>query len=110
MTTKQELIDKAIAGGITQSQIDMLLETYPVMQQESWWLHNAERDPVRAVRVRLDQIRVEEWKRQAAKWTDEELRKVAADHKRSVPVDTDKLAEAARRGIISVSSAMNSDF
>ena len=109
-TDARDILDRAIAGGITESQLEMLFEAYPTMRKDLWWTSNAISEPVRAVRYRLDKIDSDAWKAQAKKWTDAELREVVKKHRANQPVDSDKLAEATSRGLISMSAAMNSDF
>lgn len=53
-STKSEMIAVAIAGGITQGQIDSLLRAFPFMEKESWWISNASSGPVRAIKYRLE--------------------------------------------------------
>lgn len=108
--TIKSLTQQALAGGITQEEIDACVAQWPYMGEERWWLANAQHDPVGAIKYRLEKLEALGWKATASQWTGEELKAVVRDHKAGRPVDTDKLAEACHRGMISMSSAMNSDF
>lgn len=110
-TTRQELIETAIASGeVTREQIDACIAQWPYMAEDRWWVANAQQDPVRAVQYRVEKLERLLWEKEAREWSDDELKAVVRQHKSGEVADTDKLAEACRRGLISMSAAMNSDF
>lgn len=108
--TLGEWIDDARHAGVSQADIDLVLAGYPAARQPIYWEHNVAQAPRRAIDRAKEVIERKASEKKANGWSINDLRSEVRKHREGELADSDKLAEAVRRGLIGMSAAMNQDF